>query len=197
MLKKIKKYKITLHPAFILRNLKKELNIESIPDSMEKTVTDEINRTQSLIAPSATYNTYSMNETPEPLKPLWQNSPQKALSISLMATTIGPLLEKEMNDCFKKNETTQSAILNSIAREALEQSLHFLVKLLSEEAKLEGCELSPPVPIESALFGNVLSLLEAHKADILLQENKLHPLFSNVSFCFWNPISKNKSAKTR
>lgn len=198
MLKKIKKYKITIRPSFALKHLKRKLELETMPDSLEKSVQEKIVQAQNLIIPSSIYNTYSKSETPDSLKSLWGYSPTGALSLSLILTTVGNLIEKEIEKCNGNSEEHQAAILDSIARESLEQSLHFTTKLLNEEAKLEACELTPLIPIEKSILGNALTLLESHKAEISLDANvHLRPIFSSLSFCFWTPTTKNRNAKSR
>lgn len=198
MLKKIKKYKISIRPSFVLRNLKRKLNLDSMPDSLEKNMQETISRVSPLIVPSSIYNTYSKSETPEPVKGLWEYAPGQALSLSLILTTIGPLLEQEIEKSSNEPECQKATILDSTAREALEQSLHFISKLISEEAKLDGCTLTLFAPVQTALFKDALTHLESQKAEISLDaDGRLIPTFSSFSFCFWVPVSKNRNGKVR
>ena len=136
MLKKIKKYKITIRPSFVLRNLKRKISLaqEVQEEPLQKRIDEEIARLQGIIVPSAIYETYSKNQTPEPLMPLWENAPKKALSLSLFVNSIGSHLEKDIESQSGEKDGLKAPITDSIARESLEQSANFVAKLLTEEA---------------------------------------------------------------
>lgn len=196
MLKKIKKYKINVRPSYVVRNLKRKLNLPSVADDLEKNIQEQINKVQPLIVPSAVYNTFSRKELPQSLYPLWGLTSNSSLSISFTAVTIGSGIEKEIQTYKNQNQETQVAILDSIARESLEQAQNFVVKLLTEEAKSEGCELSVLSPVDLLDLKDILGLLEASKTEVNLNaDNQIVPLFTSVSYCFWNPTSKSRSAR--
>lgn len=196
MIKKIKKYKIAIRPSFVQRAAKKKLDTGLDPESLERAVQTEIEKISTMIVPSAIYNTFSRTGTPEPLTPLWQNVPNHSLSISLIIATIGMEIEKEIANVRAQNKHQRSVILDSIAHEALEQSLNFVLKLLLEESKEEDCELSPYLPVESSHLKSTLEILESQKADVSLSDQGIiTPAFSTISYCFWNSTSKSKHAK--
>ena len=197
MLKKIKKYKINFRPSFILRTLKKKVNFDTNQtESVEKNINEEVSRLQKVIVSSSLYSSYSKLETPPLLKNFWQNQSNSTLALSIILTTIGKEIEKEIETAFKVSDM-QGWVVDSIAREALEQSLNFTTKLIAEEAKNEDCELSPPLPIGSEEIKEVLPLLESEKAQIGLNfQGGITPFFTNASFCFWNLTSKKYARVT-
>lgn len=198
MLKKIKKFKIHIRPSSLLRNLKRSLTPNLSEEELEKRIQQEIEKVQLLLFPSATYETYSKMQCPLPLNPLWNQAPNAAISISLIAASIGSQIENEIEKSRNDSEKLRTHILDALAREALEQSIHFVLKLIAEEAKEENCELSVPLPLESTYLEEALSFLQASKADIHSgSDGKLSPLYSSVSYCFWQAVAKSKSAKTR
>lgn len=197
MLKKIKKFKIHIRPSYVLRNLKRTLPSHANEEELEKRIQQEIEKVQQLLSPSAIYQTYSKRQSPQFLNSLWQNGPADAISISLIAASLGSSIEKEIEKS-RNHSTLSSDILDAIAKEALEQSLNFVLKLITEEAKEENCGLSVTFPLESTYLEATLSFLEAAKADIHSDpDGHLSPLYSSVSYCFWQPAKKLKSAKTR
>ena len=196
MIRKIKKYKITIHPHGVLKLLKKNPDSGSNGEELEKKVRDEIARVQSLIVPSAIYSSYSKSETPAALQSVWQSASAQALSLSFLLVSVGSALEKEIEKRKAETNPAGAALLESIGQESLEQSLHFVTKLLSEEAKSESCELSPVCPVERSLWSSLLPFLESPKADILLDESgQMVPLYTSASYCFWNPLPKGRNAR--
>ena len=187
MLKKIKKFKISLRTSHLSKSLKKKINFQETNDSFDKILEQEIAQALPLILPSAIYNTFSKKDTPETLKQLWNQASNKAVSLSMAAVTISSSIEKNIN----QNSEFKSTVWNAIAWEGVDQSFRFVEKLIQDEAKLEGCECSPYYPIDSKHLADSLSLLESHKAEIQLHpENLLSPYYSRITFCFWTPARK-------
>lgn len=193
MIKKIKKYKLSLRPSYIARNLKKKLPQDTPwQDAMEADIQKVIRGAEPFLDLSSIYETFSQVDCPAPLKELWGRSPKGAISISLIATTIGPKLEERIASLQNENDAFNAALMGSIAQEALEQSTHFVSKLLAEESKLEHCDCTPSLPLEPAFIKDSLDILQSHKADIHAAEGGgIVPLYSTVSFCFWNPRKKH------
>ncbi len=193
VIRKIKKYKLSVRPFGVLRHLKKKIPIESGQEPEDRVLESEISKVQSHLLPCALYATYSRSDTPEPLKVLWQSAPENSFSLSVIAATIGKPIEAEMEKISKTGDSYESALLESIARESFEQSFHFVARLLGEEAVEESCELSPLVTVGEGNLKEALEALEAHKADILINDSgSISPFFTGVRFCFWNPLKNKK-----
>lgn len=193
MVKKLKKYKIHIRPSAVSRLLKKKLNSDVPADSFEKEAQVEIPRAEAWVVPTALYETLSKKDSPASIANLWTQASQRALSVSLIAATIGPDMEREIESCRAANDDQRCALLECIAREALEQSAAFVGRLLAEEAKDESCEVSPLLPADPSTVGEVLNVLESHKAGVLLDGNgRIVPVFTKIAYCFWNPVSRSK-----
>ncbi len=198
MIRKIKKYKISVRPHGVLRLLKKKVSRDADPAEMEKKISLELERVQPLLHPSSVYASFSRAETPEVLKDVWKTASRKALSLSVLLSSVGPDLEKELDKAKAENNDLDGAVLEAIGQESLDESLRFVTKLLAEEAKQESCELSPVLPADPSLWSALLPLLESHKADISLDDNgRMAPLYTSASYCFWNPLPKGKNASSR
>lgn len=189
MLRKIKKYKINLRPSYIARAAKKKLELKEADEALEQSAHEAILEAEKFIVPTALYETFSKTDTPPTLQPLWATAGNKTLSLSIIATTVGPKIEEALQRIAE--DPRKAVFLEAAAQESLEQSTTFIVKLLTEEAKEDHCELSPLWPAEVQLAPHILETLEASKADLHLNGGEqISPLYSRISFCFWNPLSK-------
>ncbi len=195
VIRKIKKYKISVRPFGVLRHLKKQVPIEPGKEPQDSELESEISKVHPHVVPCAVFRTFSKAETPETLKSLWQTAPEKSLSLSVVAATIGKPIEGELERVSKENNPYQSALWNSIARESLEQSFHFVERLIGGEAEDESCELSSFLPAGAEHLEPVLASLEAHKAEIAMNDSgQISPFFTGVRYSFWTPL-KGKNAK--
>ncbi len=198
MIRKIKRYKISVRPHGVLRHLKKKVEPASDWSEVEQKINEEIARVNPLIVPSAIYNSFSKGETPEFLKESWKGASKKSLSLSLLLVNIGVGLENEIQKRQSENDPFSVALLEAIGQESLDESLKFVLKLLNEEAKSESCEVTGPLPVEPSLLNTLLPFLESHKADIVVNENgQIVPLYTSASYCFWDPLPKGRSASSR
>lgn len=186
MIRKIKKYKISVRPFGVLRQFKKQLPPGAAQEPPEAEVEAIIARVQPHVTPCALYASYSKSETPAALQELWKSSPEKSLTLSVIAATIGSAVESVIE---------RDALWNSVARESLEQSFNFVEKLISEEAVDESCELTSLLPASAEQAGPLLQALESHKADIIVNDSgQVIPLFTGLRYCFWTPL-RGKNAK--
>ncbi len=195
VIRKIKKFKINVRPFGVLRHLKKQTTIEPGKEPEDSELEAAIAQVQPHVVPCAVYRTFSLSETPEPLKTLLLQSPTKTLSLSIIAATIGRPIESELENVSQKNDAYQSALWNSIARESLEQSFNFVERLIGGEAETESCELSSLLPAGAELLEPILAALEAQKADINLNDSgQISPFFTGLRYGFWTPL-KGRNAK--
>jgi hypothetical protein len=195
VIRKLKKYKLSVRPFGVLRHFKKQVPLEPGQEPADSDLEAAIAKVQPHILPCAVYASYSRSQTPEALLPLWSAAPEKSLSVSLIASTLGKEIEAEIERVSRQAQANDPALWNSIARESLEQSFHFVEKLLSEEAGEENCELSPAIPAHPDILEPALAALEAHKAEISLNDSgQISPFFTGLRFCFWTPV-KGKNRK--
>ena len=166
MIRKIKKFKISVRPFGVLRQLKKKSSLEPGKEPQDAALESEISKVQAHLVPCALYATFSKDQTPQLLKPLWQSSPEKSLSMSVILATIGKAIEGEIEKKSLAKDASQTALLDSIARESLEQSFHFVSRIINEEAQEDSCEMTPFLPVGSDALKDTFDVLEAQKAAI-------------------------------
>lgn len=196
MIRKIKKYKITVRPFGVLRHLKKQIKIESAQEPQDSDLESMICKVQPHITPCALYTSFSKTEIPPALETLWKSSPPKSLSLSVIAATLGKPIEQEIERVSRENDSFQGALWNSVARESLEQSFNFIEKLIEEEAREDSCVLSPLLPASSQEINPIFKSLESHKAEMMLNDSgQVVPLFTGVRYCFWIPAKGLKPKK--
>lgn len=192
MIRKIKRYKISVRPFGVLRQLKKQVTLESGREPQDSDLEALISKIQPHVSPCALYASFSKSETPQALEALWKSSPEKSLSLSVIAATLGRPIEQEIERASRENESLQGALWNSVARESLEQSFNFVEKLIGEEAQEESCVLSPLLPAAKEEMNPILHALESHKAEIMLNDSgQIVPLFTGLRYCFWTPVKRN------
>ncbi len=190
MVKRIKKYKISLRPSAVLRLFKKRIP-ENLPEEeLEKKIELALPSAHKYFKTYAAYEVFSPKELPETLKELWKGCPNGSVSIAFIASTIGNSLETEWKKIQNSNDSVQAALLESIGMEAQDQSFLFAVKLLQEESKLEGCDSTNPQVLDSTYTRECLGLLQIKDEIFLDSEEKLIPLYSRIGFCFWTPLKK-------
>lgn len=189
MIRKIKKYKIAVRPFGVLRQLKKQVTLESGREPQDPDLEALIFKVQTHVSPCALYASFSKSETPHALEALWKSSPEKSLSLSVIAATLGRTIEEEIERASQENDSLQGALWNSVARESLEQSFNFVEKLIGEEAQEESCVLSSLLPAAKEEMNPILHALESHKAEIMLNDSgQIVPLFTGLRYCFWIPV---------
>lgn len=188
MIKKIKKYKITPRPSFVFKYFKKKNEVGAREEEFQQKIKLEMDRLAPLIIPCAVYETISRNSIPEPLKIILNSCPKNTVSVSLAASTIGKELEIELKSLRENKDLEKSFMAESIAQEALEQSLNFVGKLLVDEAKLEGCESSVLFTLDGNFAKETLQFLEAEKIEIFLENNQILPIYSSIAYAFWTPL---------
>ena len=189
VIRKIKKYKISVRPFGVLRHLKKKHAVDPGKEPEDKVLESEISKVQTHLQPCALYATFSQKETPEPLKVLWRSASENSFSMSVILATIGKNIEGEMDKISKAGNPFQSALLDAITKESFEQSFQFVARLINEEALDESCELTPLLPVEEGNFRDALGVLEAHKAEISVNDSGIvSPIFTGIRYCFWTPV---------
>jgi len=197
LIKKIKKYKIAVRPHAVLRILKKKA-LAGPGETAEDRFKELIDRAQGFLSPSAVYESFSRGKTPAGLSRLWEGAPPKALGLSLVLVTVGSPISRAIAEAREKEGEVRAAHLDAVAEEGLEQAAGFVEKLLKEEAENESCELTPLLPVDSSLLGELSRVLDSAKADIVTDgSGRLLPAFSSAGYCFWNPVAKGRSARSR
>jgi hypothetical protein len=189
---KIKNYKINLRQASILRLLKNTTQVSQITPQLETAVGDEIAHVQTLIEPAAGYVTLMRDKAP---KELTCNAEGGWVAATLYLVTIGSKIEGEIAEARARGESIVANILHASAMEALEQSVNFVNRLVTDEAKDEECELSERVSL-------VLNDSSAKVFSALIAPDKIgaakitgeirSPAYTDCGIIYWMPLKKHK-----
>jgi len=197
---KIKNFRLTPRPREMARWLKRERGLETTPE-LELALEQITKDAKQSIETAAIYTTLT-RQVAEKTTPL--AFPHKSIAVSIAAVSIGPALgtlrEASHSDALKES------LLSALHQEALSQSLHFVVRLVQDQAKEEDCDMSPPVSIEDLpngqaglsagkqgpdLASSLAILLGVQRIGIALDASIPEiPPHVRVAWLFWTPIGK-------
>ncbi len=172
---KIKKFRVTLRPREVARWLKKEKGMEITPD-LELEIESQIKEARWL-APAAVYTTLT-RQTAEKTTPV--SFPDQSVALSITAVSIGPVPEDS------------SAMLQALVHEALSQTVQFVTRLITEQAKEEDCEMSAPESVQDpTLAATLATLVGVNRIGITVDaSHPVLPSYSRVCHSFWTPVGK-------
>jgi len=198
---KIKKFRIRPRISTVQRILKTLLAVRQLPPDLEETLAQESETFLTHITPTAFYVTWSGENIPSSFQEILKTSASPkavAVSVSALVATIGPGPEEVISDLLLNGETQRAQTITAFGEEAADQAFQFLLRLLSEEAQGDDCEVSDPVPVSDlALLGETLSLLEAEQEGISIDTaSHLTPRFTRVGLVLWTPVKKRRPAAT-
>ncbi len=177
-LRKIKGLKIKLRKREILRHLKYSPKSGEIPPETESLIQQELQRAYELMYPCVIYLTVPRSsDTFEKVKNEILKGSEKmekissnCVAVTLMASTAGIKIEKEI-DNLKKKELTRALVLDAAGSEAAEQAVNFVSKLITEQAREEesctGMRISPGYGgWDIRVTEKILKILDASKIGI-------------------------------
>lgn len=188
---KIKNFRVTLRPREMARLLKKEQGVETTPD-LEITLEQLVKDSKQWITPAAVYTTLTRQVAEKATSlPL----PQDAIAVSVVAVSVGPALPEEIT---RTTDPARQQQLSALLHESLSQSVHFVTRLVTDQAKEEECDMSTPTPVEDpALAGAIAALLGIHRIGIQLDlPDSPLPNFSRVACSYWIPKGKGSARRT-
>jgi hypothetical protein len=188
-MKKIKHFKINFRQREILRLLKTTARLSEMTAQLEEAVMRESERLHSIVAPAAMYETQQRDKLPAEFA---SAGPGSSIAASLYLVTIGSGVEQEIKDAQQREENIVSQILHAIAIEALEQSNNFVLRLLADEAKEDGCELSQQQTISAPdSLTKFFEILPGDKIGVQRSgDAAFQPLYSHAGASFWLPLKK-------
>jgi hypothetical protein len=190
---KIKNFRITLRPREIARWLKHQG--QTVPSGdLDATAEAAAARYKTLVHPAAVYTTLT-RATAEKTTPL--ALPESSVAVSIIAVNVGGELAKASAALAETVDPAERAILQAIEHEALQQSIHFAVRLLGDQAKDEECEMSPVQAAEEPLLLVPLAaLLGIERIGISLDaEHPAVPSYARLVWNFWTPLRKAGARK--
>lgn len=188
---KIKNFRITLRPKEIGRLLKSQAQLQMTP-ALEASIEHAVNDSKRLLQPSAVYTTL-MRSTAEKATSLPLTGQETAAS--LIGATIGPALQEELSAA-EGQDAMQAALLRAVRDEALYQAIHFIMRLIDDQAKEEECETSAVRDVtDGALLKSLGSLIGMQRIGIDLEnDNPQLPPFSRLVWTVWSPKVRAKAA---
>lgn len=193
---KVKKFRIRPRLSSVARILKAILGVRQLPAGVEESLPAESEEFLKHVVPAAFYITWSHDDVPAAFRPILQEAGlSKAIAVSALVATTGSEPEDFLSELLMNGETQRSQIVTAFAEDAADASLHFLLRLLADDAKGDDCELADPIiPVEDTfLLSETLNMLEAQQEDVLLDAAQhLSPRFTRVALVAWWPVSKKK-----
>lgn len=156
-MKKIKNFKITLKPRDLARLYKNFQGPMLAPDQLEAEAQRLVTSYSSVFHPSTVYETFWKDHAPEVLQNHFSGALDGAVAASFLVVSAQ-----------NSQELAEPAPWPKVLQEsALDEAVHFVTRLLAEEAKTEHCELSSLWRIqEEPLILQLLALLEAAKIGV-------------------------------
>jgi hypothetical protein len=189
---KIKNYKINLRQACILRILKNTTQVSQITPQLEEAVTNEIARVQAAAVPAAGFVTLMRDKVPAELA---GNALANWVAATLYLVTIGSRIESEIAEARSRGESILGNILHASAMEALEQSVNFIYRLVTDEAKDEECELSSrdALTLDETASARFVQLIDPEKIGVssIAGDNRT-PAYTACGIIYWTPVKKRK-----
>lgn len=190
---KIKNFRLVLRPREVARLLKNQQGLQ-ITAELEVSVEHAIQEARCLLQPAAIYATLT-RAVAEKTTPIAM--PEGVVSVSVIAATIGPQLEKERVAAAGK-DALQGALLGAIQQEAVTQATQFAMRLIQEQAKEEECEMSAPVsPPEESFLPPLAALLGLQRIGLLLDPAAPQwPPYARMAWTLWTPLRKSGSKRS-
>ncbi|MDR1418002.1 MAG: hypothetical protein LBI80_02440 [Endomicrobium sp.] len=191
-MRKIRNFKVNLCIKEILRVIKKLNNISEVSLEFEENVKRGCRIYSKFLHPSVVYDTFSKESFP-----LFEKNAvlSKYVACSVFFITIGSNIEEECNLNRTAFGEYTSTIVSAIAVDALEQSRSFVQRLIVNEAKYEGCEISREEELDNSVYGEFAKIIPIEKINVNIVSGKLDPKYSSCGLLYWIP-SKKKQKNT-
>lgn len=187
---KIKNFRVTLRPREMARWLKRERAVETTPE-LEVSLEQLAKESRQWVSPAAVYTTLT-HQTAEKTTSI--PLPKNAVALSIAVVSIGSALQGELA---RAGDPAREMLLSALFQESLSQSLAFTVRLLTEQARDEDCEVSPAVVVaEEKSAAALASLAGVARIGIDLDAAACAlPSYVRVAYTFWTPIGKTSSRR--
>lgn len=194
---KIKKFRIRPRLSTVARILKAIMSVKHLPPDVESTLPIEIEAFLPKMMPTAFYQTWSREEIPSSLQDILKEiGGRKVVAVSTLVATIGDEPEDVLSSMLMNGESQRAQIATAVCEESADLCLSFLLRLLTEEAQDDDCEVSDPIIVESgALLAESLALVEAEQEGVTIDTAfHLSPRFTRVALVVWYPAARKKRA---
>jgi hypothetical protein len=191
---KIKNFRIQLRGREVARLLKNRIGMPLDP-AQEASIEPALGEARKLVRPASLYSTLTrqtaVNAVPFEL-------PKKAVALSAICATIGSGLAELREKAEAAQDTARTDLLSIIEHEALQQATTFALRLVSDQAKKEDCELTDAQDCqEPETRQKLATLLSLDRIDLSLSETDAAlPAYSRLIYVVWMPAGKSASKKT-
>jgi hypothetical protein len=195
---KIKKFRIRPRLSSVARILKSILSVKQLSEDVESAIPAEVEAFLPKMMPTAFYQTWPRDEIPSSLQDaLKEIGGRKVVALSALVATIGDEPEDVLSGLLMNGERQRSQILTAVCEESADLCLQFLLRLLTEEAVDDDCEVSDPIVVDSgALLAESLALVEAEQEGVSIDTAfHLSPRFTRVALVVWFPAARKKRAQ--
>lgn len=191
-MKKIRGFKLSLHPKDLRRRLRKSVDFAALGLQEEAAFQDHVDALTRRLSPAVLFDSLG----PESAQTAAM-APIPGLAHTVGLLTLGPDTQPTL-DAEDAAGAGRGALARLLLQASVEASIQFVTDLLKDELEEERCELSPihyladPVQV-AALFDR----LQGGKIGLRLAEGALSPAFS-AAFCLsWisRPRSRSHAAK--
>jgi|GEM_PF-1874898 len=185
---KIKNFRITLRGREVARLLKNRQGMPLDP-AQEASLEPTLTECRALVKPASLYATLTrqtaVNAVPFEL-------PKKAVALSAICATIGPGLSQLRQEAEAQNDSARLNLLQCIEQEALQLATSFALRLVSDQAKKEDCELTEPQDCQEAdTRGKLATVLNMERIGLTLTgSDSALPAYARLIYVVWMPIVK-------
>lgn len=128
-IEKIENIKVEFDEKRILRLIGYRKRPQRLRESLKRYILEEKKKLDILLQPVALYKILNYDETNK--HSIFKNAEKVALCLC----TIGPKLEKEVQELMKKNEMLRALVLDALGSEAVEEAAIQSDKILAEKAR--------------------------------------------------------------
>jgi len=188
---KIKNYRINLRPRDVVRNLKASEG-ESFDISWEVNTEPLLPALKPFVKPAAIYTTLTRS-TANKATPL--ELPQKAIAMSVIVATIGPGLAQERERVEAEGDSVRARFISAVEKEALDQSIAFGLRLITNQAKDEESELSEAFSCQDPeTLHRLAALLGVERIGLNSDTQPIElPPYARLHYVIWMPAGKTSS----
>jgi len=194
---KVKKFRLKPRLPTVGKILKALLSVKHLPAELEQSLPTECENFLEFAQPAAFYQTWGKGEIPAVFTDvLKQAGFTKPVAVTALVATIGQEPEERLSELLMRGETQASQVVTAFAEESADLSLHFILRLLADDAYGDGCMISDPLEIlDASLMAETLTLLEAAQEGVTVDTaDHLSPRFTRVALVAWAPVSRKRSS---
>ncbi len=192
---KIKKFRVRPRLSSVARILKLIMSVKQLPADIEESLPSESQTFFSHVVPLGFYQTWMRDRMPATFEePLRAAGAEKAVAVSALVATIGTGAEEHLSTLLMNGETARSQVVTALAEESADQAFNFLLRLLSDDAANDDCDVLEPVAVtQGPLLSEILGLLEASGQGVTVDPaSHLSPRFTRVALAAWLPVAKKR-----